>query len=155
MVRQLDHLDEPAGLERPRDDEARVNEARAEVVVHLVAVPVPLVDDRVAVRRVGPRALDEVDCVGPEAHRAAEIRMSVALLDAPQGFDRTLGELPDGAKLARKLEPGTDLALLFVDSAAALVGGMRLRVRELVEIAPDHRLRVPTDDQKSSTRPGQ
>ena len=45
MLGELDDLDEPALLERPRDDEAFVDEARSEVVVHLVAMPVALEDD--------------------------------------------------------------------------------------------------------------
>jgi len=46
----------------------------------------------------------------------------VALLHAPDGFERTLGALPEGAVARRGLR-GTasfDVALLFVDRAAAL-----------------------------------
>ena len=73
VVGQLDDLDEPALLVRARDDEARVDEPRPEVVVDLVAMPVALVDDRLAVRVARPRALGELDRLRAEPHRAAEI----------------------------------------------------------------------------------
>src|SRR6267142_5906307 len=49
MVRELDDLDQPALLKRARHDEAGVDEPRPEVVVDLVAVPVALVDHRLAI----------------------------------------------------------------------------------------------------------
>ena len=73
MVGQLDDLDEPALLERAGDDEARLDELRAEVVVHLVAVAVALVDDRLAVGLARARPVGELDRLGAEAHRAAEV----------------------------------------------------------------------------------
>src|SRR5215213_2415486 len=73
MVRELDHLDKAAFLERARDDEARLDQLRPERVVHLVAVPVALVDDGLAVGRMCARPLLHVDSVGAEAHRATEI----------------------------------------------------------------------------------
>ena len=68
VIRELDDLDEPALLERPRDDEARFDEQRAEVVVDLVPVPVPLVNDGLAVRVVRLRigiALGRMTMVRP------------------------------------------------------------------------------------------
>jgi len=38
----------------------------------------------------------------------------LALLDAPDGFDRELAPLPDGVTVQRRLSPGLDVALLFV-----------------------------------------
>ena len=43
------------------------------LVVHLVAVPVTLVDDRLAVGLVRARAFGELDRLRAEAHRAAEV----------------------------------------------------------------------------------
>ena len=50
VVGQLDDLHQPARLERARDDQAVGDEPVAELVVHLVAVPVALVDHGVAGR---------------------------------------------------------------------------------------------------------
>src|SRR3954449_10881635 len=61
MVRQLDDLDEAAALKRARDHEPCIDELRAVVVVDLVPVPVPLVDDRLAVRLLRARARDQFD----------------------------------------------------------------------------------------------
>ena len=73
MVGQLDDLDEPALLERARDDEPVLDELVAELVVDLVAVPVALVDRRLAVDLARARALAELDRLRAEAHRAAEV----------------------------------------------------------------------------------
>src|SRR5581483_6183319 len=73
VVRQLDDLDEPALLERPGDDEPVVDELLAVVVVHLVAVPVPLVDHRLPVGLVRARAVGDLDRLRPEAHRASQV----------------------------------------------------------------------------------
>lgn len=43
----------------------------------------------------------------------------VLILDAPKGFEATLGALPDGARLARRAAAG-DVVVLFVSSSAAL-----------------------------------
>src|SRR5207249_2906266 len=61
MIRQLDDLDEPAPLERPAHDEAGLREPLAVRVVHLVAVPVPLVNRRLAVQLARPCALGNLD----------------------------------------------------------------------------------------------
>ena len=44
----------------------------------------------------------------------------VALDGAPRGFEATLGGLPAGVKLLRRLGEGADVALVFVRSNAAL-----------------------------------
>ena len=90
VVGELDHLDEAALLERPRHDEARLDELRPEGVVHLVAVAMALVDDGFAVGRVGARPLLHVDGVGAEAHGAAEI---FDLLLLGQEVDHRVGRL--------------------------------------------------------------
>lgn len=45
---------------------------------------------------------------------------SVALVAAPEGFERTLGPLPDGARLRRGLRGQSDLVLWFVRSRQEL-----------------------------------
>ncbi len=49
----------------------------------------------------------------------------VALLGAPEGFERALGDLPDGAVLTRKPRERADLVLWFVRSRAELASGIR------------------------------
>jgi hypothetical protein len=44
----------------------------------------------------------------------------VALLGAPTGFEKTLGSLPEGAKLKRQARGRADLVMLFVKSRADL-----------------------------------
>jgi len=44
----------------------------------------------------------------------------VALLGAPDGYEETLGALPEGAQLSAQLRGNPDLAVLFVDSRAEL-----------------------------------
>ena len=73
MVGQLDDLDQAPLLERARDDEARLDETLTEVIVHLVAVPVPLVNDRLAVALTNPCPLGKLDGLSAEPHRPAEI----------------------------------------------------------------------------------
>src|SRR5438045_1096028 len=70
---EFDALDEPPLLERAADDESRLDEPRAEVVVDLVAVAVALVHDRLPVRLERPRPLRELDRLRAEPHRAAEV----------------------------------------------------------------------------------
>ena len=48
----------------------------------------------------------------------------VALVEAPEGFESTLGELPDGAELRRGTGDGEDLILWFTRSLADLELGM-------------------------------
>ena len=73
MLGQLDDLDEPAFLEGARDDEPVLDELVAELVVDLVAVPMALVNRRLAVDLAGASPLAELDRLGAEPHRAAEI----------------------------------------------------------------------------------
>jgi hypothetical protein len=44
----------------------------------------------------------------------------VALLSAPQGFDRTLGRLPDGVQVRRQARGRVDVILYFVTRGAEL-----------------------------------
>ncbi len=44
----------------------------------------------------------------------------VALINAPEGFDATLGALPDGVLLARRAGTQHDVILVFVTERAAL-----------------------------------
>jgi hypothetical protein len=47
--------------------------------------------------------------------------MRAAILGAPEGFDATLGALPGGVALARRLTGPRDLVLVFVTRRAQLV----------------------------------
>lgn len=44
----------------------------------------------------------------------------VGLLDAPRGFDRTLGELPDGVETRTSARGRLDVVVFFATSRAAL-----------------------------------
>src|SRR5437763_12112228 len=80
VVRQLDDLDQAPLLEGAADDEAGVDEPLAVGVVDLVTVPVAFGDHRLAAVDVTrPGAVDELDRLRPQAHRAAEI-LDVLLL---------------------------------------------------------------------------
>jgi Protein of unknown function (DUF3052) len=46
----------------------------------------------------------------------------VAILGAPDGFDATLGELPDGAVVTRRLGGSRDMVVFFTTRRAALAG---------------------------------
>ena len=102
VVGELDDLDEPALLERPRDDEPRVDDLLAVVVVHLVAVAVPLVDDRLAVGLVGAGPLVDLDRLRAEAHRAAEV---LDLLLLREQVDHRVRRLRVHLRRVRALEP--------------------------------------------------
>ena len=92
VIGQLDDLDEPPALERARDDEPRPDELVAEVVVDLVAVPVALEHDRLApVRLARARPVRELDRLGAEAHRAAEILDLLLLGQEVDHRERRLG----------------------------------------------------------------
>jgi hypothetical protein len=77
--------------------------------------------------------------------------MKVAFLGAPDGFDATLGGLPDGVGVARRLGAGKDLVIVFVTERTDLAR----RIEALKgAIAPDGMVwvawpkkasRVPTD----------
>src|SRR4051794_9251127 len=73
VTRELDDLDQPPLLEGPADDEPGVDESRPEVVVDLVAVAVPLVDDRFRVRLLRAGARGELDRLRAEPHRPAQV----------------------------------------------------------------------------------
>jgi hypothetical protein len=45
---------------------------------------------------------------------------TVALIGAPEGFEKTLGDLPEGAKLRRTATGSPDLVLWFLRSRAVL-----------------------------------
>jgi hypothetical protein len=58
----------------------------------------------------------------------------VAILGAPEGFDDTLGELPDGVAVTRRLGGGKDMVVVFVTARKELekrLGALR------AAIAPD------------------
>ena len=57
----------------------------------------------------------------------------VALLGAPAGFERTLGALPEGARLQTSLRPQPELALLFSKSQAELKRRFATAARSLGE----------------------
>jgi hypothetical protein len=49
----------------------------------------------------------------------------VALVSAPKGFEKTLGSLPEDARLTRGMRGGNDLAIWFVRTEAELRGEIR------------------------------
>ena len=73
MVVELDDLDEPLVRRRARHDQPGGLEPLAQEDVDLVAVAVALVDDGLAVELARPRAGVELDRIGAQAHRAAEV----------------------------------------------------------------------------------
>jgi len=46
--------------------------------------------------------------------------LRLVLLNAPDGFDATLGSLPERVTVSRRLGPGTDLAVVFTTRRAEL-----------------------------------
>lgn len=56
---------------------------------------------------------------------------TVVLLNAPRDFDRTLGQLPDGAKISRRVGKRNDLTLWFVKSRKDLEDGIIQRVEQI------------------------
>ena len=60
----------------------------------------------------------------------------VALVNGPEGFEETLGSLPDGATIAHAASSDAAVTLWFLDSLDALNDG----IREMAEIAGDGRL---------------
>ena len=71
VTRQLDELDQAVVGRGARADQPRLLEPAAVLVVHLVAVPVALVDDFLAVRGLHDRARQQLRRVRAEAHGAA------------------------------------------------------------------------------------
>jgi hypothetical protein len=47
--------------------------------------------------------------------------MKVAVLSAPEGFDATLGVLPEGVTIARRLGGSKDMVIVFVTERAVLM----------------------------------
>ena len=99
---QLDDLDEAALLERPGDDETRVDELLAVLVVHLVAVPVPLVHGVAAVDLPRLRRVGDLDRLRAEPHRAAEV---LDLLLLRQQVDHRMRRLGIHLGRVRAVEP--------------------------------------------------
>lgn len=56
---------------------------------------------------------------------------TIVLLNAPKDFDRTLGQLPDGAKITRRIGKRNDLTLWFVKSRKDLESGIVQRVEQI------------------------
>lgn len=54
---------------------------------------------------------------------------TVALVDAPAGFERTLGALPDGVRLRRSARGACEVALWFVGTKAACARGLHAWAR--------------------------
>src|SRR2546421_1859986 len=102
MSWQLDDFDETPLLEGSRDDEPCLDEASPEVVVDLVAVPVALVDHRLAVGLQGPRSRAELDRLRAEPHRAAEV---LDLLLLRQQVDHRIRSLRIHLGRVRSFEP--------------------------------------------------
>ena len=73
MLRKLDDLDEASFLERPGDHEPCVGQLLAKPVVYLIAVTMALVHHYLVVCVASSCAGSELDCLGAEAHRPAEI----------------------------------------------------------------------------------
>src|SRR4051794_4314450 len=74
VVLEFDDLDQPLVGRRARSDQARGLQPRTQADVDLVAVAVALVDDAlVVIERTRARARVELDGVGPEPHRPAEV----------------------------------------------------------------------------------
>ena len=80
MIRNLDHLDQVVHRQS-RETQSGLFEARAIVVVDLVAVPVPLLDCLRAIHLGRERALDQRYRLRAEPHRATHVGLFVALLD--------------------------------------------------------------------------
>src|SRR5690349_3604619 len=70
VIWQLDHLDQPLVGRGSAADQALVFEPAAQLVVHLVAMAVALVDDGLAEDLARPRAVVQLDRIGAEPHRA-------------------------------------------------------------------------------------
>src|SRR5262249_40441867 len=58
---------------------------------------------------------------------------TVALLGAPKDFEKTLGELPEGAKLKKRFDKACDLIIWFVRARAELYD----RIKEIAELTGD------------------
>lgn len=74
--------------------------------------------------------------------------MTVALVGAPQGFEKTLGKLPEGAKLRRGARGRCELAMWFPASAKELKG----RVRQMGKLIGDGGLWIAWPKQASGVK---
>lgn len=61
---------------------------------------------------------------------------SIALVEAPDDFERTLGELPEGAKMVRKIDSSADVTLWFLGSLA----GLEKEIGRMAKTSGDGRL---------------
>lgn len=77
--------------------------------------------------------------------------MKVAYLDAPEGFDDTIGELPEGVAVARRLGGSKDVVIVFVTARRDLerrLEALRKAIAPdgMVWVAwPKQASKVPTD----------
>jgi len=77
--------------------------------------------------------------------------MKVAYLDAPEGFDATIGELPEGVAVARRLGGSKDVVIVFVTARRDLerrLDALRAAIAPdgMVWVAwPKKASKVPTD----------
>jgi hypothetical protein len=76
-------------------------------------------------------------------------RMKVVVLSAPEGFGGTLGELPEGVVVARRLGGGKDMVICFVTERAVLAKRLEA-LREA--IAPDGMVWVAWPKKASGVR---
>jgi hypothetical protein len=75
----------------------------------------------------------------------------VMVLHAPDGFDATLGPLPDGARVVRRLSGPADVVVAFVDRRAHLESAIERLERAIFPAGglwvawPKRSSKVPTD----------
>src|SRR3954470_14353601 len=103
MVRELDDLDEPPFLEGAGDDEPGLDQLLAEEVVHLVAVPVPLEDHRLAVGVARTRSIAGLHRLRAEPHGPSEVLDALLL---GQEVDHGVRRLGIHLRRVRAVEPG-------------------------------------------------
>src|SRR3569833_3412898 len=82
MIVELDHFDEAAVLRTPGDGEAGPLQRLEIIVVEFVAMAVTLDDAVLAIRLMGLGAHHQLTGLRTEAHRAAQVRILAAPLDA-------------------------------------------------------------------------
>jgi hypothetical protein len=84
--------------------------------------------------------------------------MRVHYANAPDGFGRLVGELPEAIRLLARPAPDLDLVLLFVTERGALARGLarlqpKLRPAGMIWVAwPKRASRVPTDVSENVVR---
>ena len=141
VARHLDHLDQAVVRRDTRYHEACVHELLTELVVHLVAVAVALVDHGVAVDLRGQRALDDLARIGAEAHRAAFI-VHILLLghEVDDGKLQRIGKLRAGrpghpGHVARELAHGRLQPQAYAEEGHLALARMACRVYLALESA--------------------